>query len=109
MKIKREISENKKRNKCEIIVSIYHLVSALSYFCPIVAVYLLNNTSAMKKLSKKCNVYEITCFSSLHQPCEIVIYNRALSIEEIWQDEKVILDFWHLDGYKFRKVRLLKI
>ena len=63
----------------------------------------------MKKLNKNCKVYRITCFSALHQPCEKVIYNRAFSLDENWQNEKVILDFWRLAGYRFRKDELSKI
>ena len=95
--------------KREIIVSICHIVSALCCFCHIVAVYLLNNINTMKNLTKKCKVYKITCYSSIHEPCVKIIYNRAHSWEENWQNEKLILDFWKLDGYHFRKVKLSKI
>ena len=85
-----------------------HIVSILSCFCHIVAVSLCNEINDMKKLNKKCNLYTITCYSALHQPFEKVIYNWAFSLEENWQDEKIILDFWRLDGYRFRKVELSK-
>ena len=60
----------------------------------------------MKKNNKISKVYKITCFSALHQPVEKIIFNRAFSTEENWKDEKIILDFWGLEGYKFRKVEL---